>query len=107
MNLKIFITKSCLSILLAICVNIVFAQQENGRDTPKWLNDYKRGSVWQFEHKGAVYFYIEDVFCRDCFNYIYTAEGKKFCAPSGGDTGGGDGRCPRMLPRQEKMKRVR
>jgi hypothetical protein len=32
--------------------------------------------------------------CCDLFNYLYTVEGKVFCAPSGGFAGGGDGRCP-------------
>ncbi len=32
--------------------------------------------------------------CCDFFNYLYTADGKVFCAPSGGFAGGGDGKCP-------------
>lgn len=32
--------------------------------------------------------------CCDQFNYLYTAEGVRVCAPSGGLTGRGDGRCP-------------
>jgi hypothetical protein len=32
--------------------------------------------------------------CCDLFNYLYTATGTALCAPSGGITGGGDGKCP-------------
>ncbi|MCO4095355.1 MAG: hypothetical protein HEQ37_19225 [Acidovorax sp.] len=32
--------------------------------------------------------------CCDMFNYLYNAEGQVLCAPSGGFTGQGDGRCP-------------
>ena len=32
--------------------------------------------------------------CCDFFNYLYTAVGKVFCAPSGGFTGAGDGKRP-------------
>ena len=32
--------------------------------------------------------------CCDFVNYLYTADGKVFCAPSGGFTGRGDGKCP-------------
>ena len=32
--------------------------------------------------------------CCDQFNYLYTATGTALCAPSGGITGGGDGKCP-------------
>ena len=32
--------------------------------------------------------------CCDLYNYLYTADGKTFCAPSGGFTGGGDRKCP-------------
>ena len=32
--------------------------------------------------------------CCDLFDYLYTADGKAFCAPSGGFAGGGDGKCP-------------
>lgn len=32
--------------------------------------------------------------CCDQFNYLYKANGKPFCAPSGGIAGHGDGSCP-------------
>jgi hypothetical protein len=35
--------------------------------------------------------------CCDRLNYLYTADGRAFCAPSGGFTGGGDGTCPAGL----------
>lgn len=44
-------------------------------------------------HDGAP-LYLIDSPCCDLFNFLYTAEGKVFCAPSGGFAGHGDGKCP-------------
>ncbi|MEO8466916.1 MAG: hypothetical protein ABI640_16380 [Gammaproteobacteria bacterium] len=38
--------------------------------------------------------YLIDSPCCDFYNYLYTADGKAFCAPSGGFAGGGDRKCP-------------
>jgi len=43
--------------------------------------------------------------CCDLYNYLYTAEGQVFCAPSGGFTGGGDRKCPLGLgPVQRRIE---
>ena len=39
-------------------------------------------------------FYLFTPPCCDQFNKLYDANGHYVCAPSGGFTGGGDGRCP-------------
>lgn len=35
--------------------------------------------------------------CCDQFNYMYDADGQRICAPSGGFTGQGDGRCTGVI----------
>ena len=46
--------------------------------------------------------------CCDQFNYLYTPEGRAICAPAGGITGRGDGRCPAGIkPASEAASGVR
>jgi hypothetical protein len=49
---------------------------------------------------GRVYYYAVSG-CCDQLNPLYDAEGEYVCAPDGGFTGRGDGRCPADLPRIE------
>lgn len=49
-------------------------------------------SVWQWDYEGAKYYYITSD-CCDQFNYLYTETCEEYCAPDGGFTGAGDGRC--------------
>ena len=43
---------------------------------------------------GGTSLYLIHSPCCDRFDYLYTADGRVFCAPSGGFTGGGDRKCP-------------
>lgn len=63
---------------------------------PKWLtvriqNDPPL-AVWESVYKKKVFYIVEQ--CCDKFNNIYTMIGKKICAPDGGFSGRGDGKCP-------------
>ncbi len=49
--------------------------------------------VIQYQYKGNVVYYITSP-CCDQFNNLYDIEGNIICAPDGGITGNGDGRCP-------------
>ena len=49
---------------------------------------------------GRVYYYAGSE-CCDQLNALYDAEGEYVCAPDGGFTGRGDGRCPADLTRIE------
>lgn len=53
--------------------------------------------IWQWEAKGNIYFYFNAA-CCDQFNYLYDANCDVVCAPSGGFTGKGDGKCPDFGP---------
>jgi hypothetical protein len=39
--------------------------------------------------------------CCDQFDYLYDSEGKRLCAPSGGVTGRGDGKCDETAAAKE------
>lgn len=49
--------------------------------------------VWKWEVDGQTYFYITSD-CCDQYNYLYTSNCEIVCAPDGGLTGEGDGKCP-------------
>jgi len=59
--------------------------KENPRTTPLQVDEY--------DYKGRkVYLFTAD--CCDFFNTVYDENCKEICAPSGGITGKGDGKCP-------------
>ena len=49
--------------------------------------------VWRWEDATKIYYYIT-ADCCDQFSALYDLECRLICAPDGGLTGGGDGRCP-------------
>ncbi|RYF78310.1 MAG: hypothetical protein EOO39_01805 [Cytophagaceae bacterium] len=51
-----------------------------------------RGSVTQYTYKGRAVYYIPSD-CCDGFNSLRDADCNTICAPDGGLSGGGDGRC--------------
>lgn len=50
-------------------------------------------SIWRLVYNGAEVFYIPPP-CCDRFGQVYSRHGQYLCAPDGGLTGKGDGRCP-------------
>ena len=49
-------------------------------------------SIWRYEYKGGTVYYIPPQ-CCDQFSQLYNASGSLICAPDGGITGTGDGKC--------------
>ena len=61
--------------------------------------------IWQLVYQGKPAFYmVED--CCDRMNTLHDSAGYARCAPSGGLTGRGDGRCPAPLPSTNQMRLV-
>ena len=62
------------------------------------IANQKEGSsqaVWEWQTNGQRYYYfIGD--CCDQFNYLYDDDCNQICAPDGGFSGGGDGKCPQF-----------
>lgn len=53
-------------------------------------------SIWQYEFKGQEVYFIPAQ-CCDQFSKLYAASGNLICAPDGGFTGRGDGKCPDFI----------
>jgi hypothetical protein len=51
------------------------------------------GSVWRYEFKGNVVFYVPPS-CCDIPGELYDNGGNFICSPDGGITGDGNGKCP-------------
>lgn len=63
---------------------------------------YLTGSMAECLYKNEKYYFKTSVPCCDQLKLLYRADGSYFCSPSGGFTGGGDGRCPEDL--REKIQ---
>lgn len=51
------------------------------------------GTVVRYLIDGKAYYYVRSP-CCDLHNHLYDSAGDYLCAPDGGFTGRGDGRCP-------------
>ncbi len=49
-------------------------------------------SIWRYEYNGQVVYYVPAQ-CCDQYSTLYDADGNVICAPDGGLTGTGDGKC--------------
>lgn len=49
--------------------------------------------VWKLSHQKQEVYYIVSP-CCDEYNYLYDLNGTPICAPTGGISGKGDGKCP-------------
>ncbi len=49
-------------------------------------------SIWRYDYNGRTVYYVPPQ-CCDQFSTLYDANGNEICAPDGGITGRGDGRC--------------
>jgi hypothetical protein len=57
--------------------------------------------VWKWVANGKTYYYITSD-CCDQYNYLYDNNCIQVCAPDGGDSGNGDGKCPNFNGSIEK-----
>lgn len=73
-------------------------------DSPNWLrlkvaewtllsDSSAPDAVYRYEYNGQTVYYFQ-ARCCDRFNVAYDMEGQALCAPDGGVTGRGDGKCP-------------
>jgi hypothetical protein len=74
------------------------------QDSPGWLRDLVQelatepvanppASITAFTYRDQTVYYLPPR-CCDVFSVLYDASGVVLCAPDGGLTGRGDGRCP-------------
>lgn len=73
-------------------------------DVPNWINeaienfqsepvDNPPRSIYRYTYQDQTVYYIPGQ-CCDQFSTLYDVDGNEICAPDGGLTGEGDGRCP-------------
>ena len=86
---------------LLVCLSISGAAQTE--EQPAWVRAFiakkeaepvtnPPGSLTQCTYKGKVVYFYPGV-CCDQFSELYDKEGNGLCAPDGGMTGDGDGKC--------------
>jgi len=92
-----------LSAMLAlVLLGCSHSTEPNGN--PGWLNNliakYRSEpvgnppqSIWRYHYNGQTVYYVPPQ-CCDQFSILYDSQGDTICAPDGGFTGRGDGRCP-------------
>lgn len=54
-------------------------------------------SVWSYQYKGAMVYYVPPMHCCDIPSSLYDINGKLLCRPDGGIAGAGDGKCPDFI----------
>ncbi len=62
-------------------------------------------SIWRYEYKGRTVYFRPQI-CCDMFSYLYDENGNIICAPDGGFTGRGDGRCPDFFSERTNEKLI-
>jgi hypothetical protein len=106
-----FIFLISLSLFLFSC-NPISSSNEN----PEWLNNLIRKfeseavgnppkSIWQYQYKGQIVYYIPAQ-CCDLPSILYNKNGEIICAPDGGFSGRGDGRCTDFFKERSNEKLI-
>lgn len=62
-------------------------------------------SIWRYEYRGQEVYYFPAQ-CCDQFSALLDKNGKGICAPDGGFTGHGDGRCPDFFAERKNERLV-
>jgi len=79
------------------CIKSIIRKME--REDPR----NPRGSVWQYTYRGTtVYFIPAD--CCDQYSELLDSDCNLLCAPDGGITGTGDGRCADFFSERKDEK---
>lgn len=64
------------------------------------------GDIWRFSYSGRIVYYVPPLPCCDRWSTLYEVDGEVVCAPDGGLTGRGDGRCPDFFELRAEPARV-
>ncbi len=86
------------AVLLAGCASVTLPD-----GTPGWLRVQVAGwsllpggnspqAVYRYQYNGQTVYYFQAP-CCDQYNVAYSVQGQAICAPDGGLTGRGDGKC--------------
>lgn len=79
--------------------------------TPAWLTkmiaeyaskpvERPPASIYRYDYQGQLVYYVPPP-CCDQYSRLFDASGQLLCAPDGGFTGRGDGKCPDFIDRRK------
>lgn len=96
--------------------SINFTNTQSNQNLPDWVNDliikFKSEpvgnppqSIWQYTYKKQIVYYVPPQ-CCDQFSTLYDKDGNIICAPDGGMTGSGDGKCPDFFEERTNEKLI-
>ncbi len=102
--------------LIAILILVAGCSQPTPSGNPQWVDQLIKKfesqpvgnppqSIWRYEYKGQVVYYVPAQ-CCDMYSTLYDANGNVQCAPNGGLTGAGDGRCKDFLSQRTNEKLI-
>lgn len=72
---------------LPSCIDALVQQAENGKD------EYDALQIIEYEYQNDRYYLVASG-CCDRFDPLFDSDCHEICNPSGGFSGGGDGKCP-------------
>jgi len=95
--------KAPLVAIIAVIILLAGCSQSTQMGNPGWVDQLIKKiesapvgnpplSVWRYEYNGQVVYFVP-AHCCDISSIVYDADGNFLCAPDGGITGAGDGRC--------------
>lgn len=95
---------------------VVVSKTASSDENPKWVQNListlKKDplgnppqSIWQYEYNGQIVYYVPPQ-CCDQFSTLYDANGDVICAPDGGFTGAGDGKCISFFQDRKEEKLI-
>ncbi len=62
-------------------------------------------SIWRYDYNGQVVYFVPAQ-CCDQYSTLYDSTGSVICAPDGGFTGKGDGKCPDFFSQRMKEQLI-
>lgn len=108
--------KSLIFVLSCFFILIISCSQSTEPDMPDWVEnlivDFESQplgnppqSIWQYTYKDQIVYYIPPQ-CCDQFSALYDKTGLFICAPDGGFSGAGDGKCPDFFSERKNEKLI-
>lgn len=103
-------------VLAALFLFLAGCSQSTEPSIPLWVNSLiskfqsepvgnPPQSIWQYQYKGQTVYYVPPQ-CCDQFSQLFDARGNYLCAPDGGFSGTGDGRCPGFFQERSNEKLI-
>jgi len=71
----------------------------------KFFNDPNIKQIWEYRWNGHTV-YLVNPDCCDQYILVYSLDCEPICAPSGGLSGSGDGKCPNFYSEAEVVEQV-